>query len=256
MMARAMPQLTHIFRYPIKGLTPEPLDRVELTPGQGLPHDRRFALAHGSTRFDPAAPEWLPKTNFLMLARHERLAHLRTRFDAGSGILTIERDGKTVLRSNVHAPTGRMVVEQFFAAFMGAEARGAPKFVEAPGHMFSDTARKVVSLIGLASIGDLERVTRSAIDPRRFRANFYFSEGRAWEELGWVNREIRLGTVRLRVVDRIDRCAATNVNPDTALRDMNIPRALQEGFKHVDMGVYAEVLTPGTVSVGERLDPI
>ncbi len=38
--------VAEICRYPVKGLNAERLARVLLTPGEGLPHDRRFALAH------------------------------------------------------------------------------------------------------------------------------------------------------------------------------------------------------------------
>lgn len=247
--------ITAIYRHPVKGLTPEPLETVALTPGQGLPHDRRFALAHGSTRFDPAAPEWMPKTNFLMLMRNERLARLRTRFDDATGVLTIQRDGKTVASGNLGELAGRTVIEQFFAAYMEGEARGAPKLVEAPGHMFSDVARKVVSIIGLASIRDLERVVRAPIDPRRFRANVYVEGGRPWQEFDWIDREFRLGDARLKVVKRIQRCAATNVDPESGQRDLNLPLALQQGFRHADMGIYAEVIDGGTIAIGSELTP-
>ena len=245
--------LAAIYRYPVKGLTPEPLEKVTLSAGDGLPQDRRFALAHGSTRIDPAAPAWMPKSNFLMLARNERLARLNTRFDDASGTLTIQRDGKTVANANILEAAGRTVVEQFFAAYMGEEARGAPKLVEAPGHMFSDTAAKVASIIGLASIRDLERVVRAPVDPRRFRANFYVEGGRPWEEFDWVGKVIRIGPTRLRVTKKIDRCAATNVDPDSGQRDLNIPLSLQRGFQHIECGVYAEVLEGGPVAVGDSL---
>src|SRR5215210_1558724 len=52
-----------IYRYPVKGLSPEPLATVALAPKQGLPQDRRFALARAECTFDPEQPEWLPKTN-------------------------------------------------------------------------------------------------------------------------------------------------------------------------------------------------
>jgi uncharacterized protein YcbX len=248
--------LSQIYRHPVKGLTPEPLTTVGLAIGEGLPNDRRFALAHGSTRFDPAAPEWMPKTNFIMLMRNERLARLRTRYDDATGVLTVQRDGKTVAAANITNLTGRTVIEQFFAAYMGDEARGAPKLVEAPGHMFSDIAHKVVSIIGLASIRDLEqRVIRAPVDPRRFRANFYFDGGRPWQELDWVDREFTLGSVRLRTMKPIARCAATNVDPESGQRDLNIPLALQQSYRHDTMGIYAEVLTPGTVTIGDELLP-
>jgi len=84
--------VTAICRYPVKGLSAERMDRVALMSGQCLPHDRRFAIALGSTRFDPQRPEWLSKIHFIMLMRDEKLARLETRFDAESGVLTpIER---------------------------------------------------------------------------------------------------------------------------------------------------------------------
>jgi hypothetical protein len=248
--------IAQIYRYPVKGLSPEQRDRTSLWAGQGMPGDRRFALAHGSTPFDISAPSWMPKHNFLMLAKNERLAKLRTSFDDATSLLTIERDGRQVVRADISTQNGRMVVEQFFAAFMGAESRGTPKLVEAPGHMFSDTARKVVSLVGLASVADIERVARAPVDPLRFRANLYFSGGRAWEEFDWVGLELAIGKARLRVLDRINRCPATNVDPATAARDMNVPRLLQDGFRHIDCGVYAEIVADGEIAVGDKLERV
>jgi len=102
-----MPQtIAAIYRYPVKGLSPEPLGSVALTPGKCLPQDRRFAIALPSTRFDPERPEWLSKTHFVMLMRDEQLAELTTRFDAEADLLTIERHGRTVLRESLRDALG------------------------------------------------------------------------------------------------------------------------------------------------------
>lgn len=247
--------LAQIYRYPVKGLTPEKLGAVTLAPGQGLPQDRRFALALSETKFDVAAPSWMPKTRFLMLMKNERLAKLRTRFDEASGVLSIEDHGRIVASANILDASGRAAIEDFFAAYMDTEIGGRPRLLEAPGHMFSDIARKVVSIIGLPSVRDLERTLGRAVDPRRFRANFYLEGGRPWEEFDWVGREFTLGAVRLRGVKPISRCAATNVDPDSGERDLNIPLALKQGFQHVNTGVYADVLDGGEVSVGDALTP-
>jgi uncharacterized protein YcbX len=247
--------VTDLYRYPVKGLSAEPLERCALTLGEGLPHDRRFALAHGSTDFDPQAPQWLPKTNFLMLMRDEKLAQLRVVFEDTSDQLTILRDGKQVIRATASDPVGRALIAQFFAGFMPGAIRGAPKLVESPGHMFSDSREKSLSIINLASLRDLERVVRQDVHPLRFRANVYVDGLEPWEEFHWPGREVTLGGARLQIAKPIARCAATNVDPVTAARDLNIPLSLQRGFGHVDMGVYGVVTEAGEVAVGDGLTP-
>ncbi len=244
----------HIHRYPVKGLSAEELDSVELTPGRGVPFDRRFALARASTRIDPDNPEWLPKTSFLMLMRNARLATLTTRFDEAAGTLSVLRDGKKLAGGNITTPVGRALIEDFFSAYMQAEAGGKPRLVESPGeHMFSDHKNAVLSLINLASVRDLERVAGQEIDPVRFRGNVQIEGAEPWAEFGWLGREITIGGARLRVTQRIDRCAAINVDPATGERDMNLVKALKSGFGNIDMGVYARVIEGGTIRPGDEI---
>jgi len=134
--------VVRICRYPVKGLSAEDLERVMLTAGQCLPQDRRFALAHAATHFDPTRPEWLPKTSFLMLMRDEKLAQLRTHFDERSGYFTIERDGQMLLKAQITDPSQRESISEFFADFLRDTVTGTPRVVEAPGHTFSDATQK------------------------------------------------------------------------------------------------------------------
>src|ERR1700731_3671824 len=85
-------QIASLYRYPVKGLSPESLPRVVLEVGQTFPADRRYAIENGPSGFDPAAPEWLPKSYFLMLMRNERLAGRQTRFEDRTNLLTIEEN--------------------------------------------------------------------------------------------------------------------------------------------------------------------
>jgi uncharacterized protein YcbX len=250
-----MSRIAQIFRYPVKGLSPESMSRAELTPGHCIPLDRAFALAHGSTQFDTVNPKFLPKTKFLMLARNERLAALATRYLDESQELVIERDGKQVARGRLDLPVGRQMIEQFFAAYMKDEVRGSPKLLRARGHTFSDVPRHCLSLINISSLRELERVIKMPLDPARFRANLYFDTGLPWQEFDWCGKEFQIGGVSVRGLARIERCAATNVNPETAERDANIPLQLQRAFGHADMGIYVEVLTAGAISLGDTVTP-
>jgi uncharacterized protein YcbX len=249
-----------IYRYPVKGLSAEALDRVGLEVGRCLPHDRRFAIALGSTQFDPARPQWLAKTQFIMLMRDETLARLSTRFDPASGALTIAEAGRTLLAAPLTEPDGCGRIARFFDAFLGGAVPGPLRVVEAPGHAFADASPRrdastdqYVSLINLASIRDLEAKIGVAVDPLRFRANLYFDGPPAWRERDWLGRELTAGSVRLRVVSPITRCPATDVNPATAERDISMVAELMRHFGHNVMGLYAEVVGAGDIALGDRM---
>jgi len=247
--------LRRIYRYPVKGMSAEALERVALDVGRRVPGDRRFAIAHGGSVGPEAGNAWRPRSDFLMLARNERLALVEARYDEASGTLTLLRGGRPVARGKLDEAAGRTIVEQFFAAFMKAELRGAPKLVEATVGGFTDSRQGWLSLINLASVRDLERVVRAAIDPLRFRANLYIDGLEPWRELDWVGREIGIGGARLRVMEQITRCAATNVDPATGARDLNIPLALRDGIGRSEMGIYAEVIVAGAVAPGDAVAP-
>lgn len=243
-----------IYRYPVKGLSPAAMDRVRLEPGGTLPLDRAFAIAHGSTDFDPAAPQPMSKRKFLQLMENERLATLATRLEDDDATLVIERDGRQVSRGRLDQPVGRKLIEQFLDAYMKDDIRGPVHIVSAPGHHFADVPTPLVSLINPASVAELSRVAGSPVDPLRFRGNVYLEGLPAWAEFDWVGREIAIGDqVRLKVVARIERCAAINVDPANGARDMNLPKLLNSAFGHVDMGVYAVVATGGEVGVGDTV---
>ena len=242
-----------LYRYPVKGLSAEALTAADLRPGCGIRFDRAFGLALSTTQYDPTEPQWLPKRNFVTLIAHERLAALHARYDENTGILTVHRGGKPVARGAMATPIGRAMLEEFFRAYLKGEVAATPKLIgSASGATFFDHPEPALSLIGLATIADIERFVGRSVDPLRFRANVYLSGVPPWAELDWVGKEISIGAARLSVTERIARCAATNVDPTTGIRDMTIPRDLQRVFGHADCGVLAVVTNAGEVAVGDN----
>jgi uncharacterized protein YcbX len=255
-MRRDQASIKKIFRYPVKGLSAEALERAVLSAGETVPGDRLYAIENGPSGFDPAAPAYFPKQRFLMLMRNERLARLDTRFDDATHTLEVREDGGTV-RGDLRTAEGRGTIEAFFAAFCADELRGPPKVLHAPGHSFSDVSRKVVSIINLASVAAIETLVGAPVDPLRFRANIYTEGWPPWHELELVGRTLAVGAgARVRVVKRIERCAATNVAPGTGIRDLTIPHSLLRAFGHTDCGIYAEVIAGGTILPGDRIDAL
>jgi uncharacterized protein len=246
-------QIASIYRYPVKGLTPEPLPRAALNVGQTLLADRRYAIENGPSGFDPAEPKWLPKPHFLMLQRDEWLVPLKTHFDDNSHVLTIRRDGETVAQGDLETAEGRAAIERFFARQHAGEIKGPPKILVSPGHSFSDVPRKVISIINLASLRAIEAMVGGPVHPLRFRANLYVEGWPAWHEFDLLDQTITIGDARATVVKRITRCAAVNVDPDTGARDLSIPHTLMRQLGHNECGIYAEVIADGSVGVGDAI---
>jgi uncharacterized protein YcbX len=258
-MSNQPARIDAIYRYPVKGLSPQRLERVALKPGHTLPADRLYAIENGPTGFDPAAPTYFPKNRFLMLMRNEQLAALRTDYDEASHVLTIEWEDREAARGDLRTKEGKLAIEAFFRRFLPKDLNGPPKVLDGEGpsgvaHSFSDVAKKVVSIINLASVAAVETATGAAVDPLRFRGNLHVSGWPAWHEFELLGREIAIGKdVRLKVVKRIVRCAATNVDPATGIRDLEIPKTLLKAFGHADCGIYAEVRTPGEIAPGDDI---
>jgi uncharacterized protein len=253
-MSAAQPaQIASLYRYPVKGLSPEPLPSVTLAVGETLPADRRYAIENGPSDFDRKAPAWKSKSCFLMLMRNERLAGLQTHFEDDSHLLTIREHGKVAARGDLETAEGRAAIEGFFSANFTPELKGPPKVLSGGGHSFSDVARKVVSIINLGSLRAIESIVGLPVHPLRFRANLYVEGWPAWHEFELLGQTLAIGAARLKVVKRIVRCAAINVDPETAARDLDIPRTMMHRLGHADCGVYAEVIAGGTIGVGDAI---
>jgi uncharacterized protein YcbX len=248
-----------LFRYPVKGLSAEPQASVDLHAGRGFPGDRAFALASPTNAFDEAAPVALRKTEFLMLARQEALARLQTAFDPASGHLSV-LDRTRSLTKDIRTPDGRADINAFFAEFLPDDQKGRlPRLVTAPGHCFTDVGvhspelMHAVSMLNLASVRDVEQRIGKHLDPHRFRANVLIEGLEPWVENEWLDRDIMLGAAACKGARLTRRCPATEVNPDTATRDINVPQELMRAYGHVNLGLYLHVVTGSTVRIGDAV---
>lgn len=247
-------RVDRLYRYPVKGLTAEALETASVETGGAIPWDRAFALAQGDAGFDPAAPAWLPKTNFMCLRSNARIALIRAAFDATRGRLTLLGPDGDAIEENVLTEEGRARVGAWLAGFLGAEARGTPAFHHVPGHVFGDQRTPVISLINEASRADLEARVGARRHRRRFRANIWFTGAPAWSELEWAGRELLVGSARLRVTKRTVRCPATEVNPETGERDADPIAELRAHYGHADLGIHAEVIDGGVIALGDAIE--
>lgn len=247
-------RIDSLYRYPVKGLSPERLESIQVAAGEGFPLDRLYALLRTDAVFDPAAPAWLAKANFVMLMLHEQVAALKTRYTEQGKTLHIRTPDGHEHSFAMDDAASRNALGEFFLAFLPKRLTAPPRVVDSPGHQFTDKAEQYVSLINLASVRELEKRWDVTLDPLRFRANIYIDGADPFRELDWVGREIRLGHTFAEVMQRNGRCAATNVNPLTGLRDRDVPGRLRTEFGHKDLGLYLKITHAGLLSTGDPVE--
>ncbi len=258
-----------LYRQPVKGFTPEPLETVVLEAGGWFPGDRMWAMENGPTGYDPEAPEHLPKTRFTVLMRQAEVAKVRTRWDETTNVLSVSAEDDPGFDVRMYDAADRARFADWLAVRLGEEAPnrsggGALKLIDAgPRHRFMDSMRGKVSVLNLASVRDLEQRLGRPVDPLRFRANVWVEGWAPWVENEWgggADGGVILtlgpklgGDVILRGDKPITRCAATEVDPATGERDLPVVKSLFDLYGHVLTGLYCSIETGGRISRGDLI---
>lgn len=246
------PHLAGIWRHPLKGIGAEALDSTALEPSRVLPWDRRFAVAHGASAYDPAAPAWVARRNFVVQAHVAQLVRATAALDHASGTVTLAHPDHAPVTLAPGTPEGDAALTAWIEGLAGAHQPGPYRVAEVPGQAMTDMEPPYISLLSRASLRALAQHAGHPMEERRFRGNLWIDGLAPWAEEAWIGREIAIGPVRLRVDEPIGRCRATEAGP-AGRYDHPTVATLRRTRGHTEFGVYATVLTAGTVAVGDRL---
>jgi len=251
-----MGRVKSIWRYPIKGFTPERLSSVALDVGGHVPFDRLYAVEDGPCGFDPAAPQHISKQKLTVLAKIAAVARIRTSYDDATGQLRAEAPNAAPFSGDLDDPKGADAFASWLADTLREEARGPLRVLTSPpAYRFMDHPQGYVSIISLESLKALEAQVGRPVDPLRMRGNLYVEGWPAWAEDAFVGETLQIGGARLKIVKTITRCVATHVDPMTGERDMDLVRALYDVFGHTHCGLYAQVETGGVIAPGDAAGP-
>ncbi|WP_072950423.1 MOSC domain-containing protein [Rhodococcus koreensis] len=236
--------------YPVKTLSAQRLDSVCVSPKHGFPFDRIFALAHPDRDFRREPSERLI-SGFHVLTHNSRLAGVRTHCDPETGHFEAYVQEHLVLCCDILSESGRSQFEKFFAAVLDLPDDKAPKLVHAQCHNYSYLDSSSCHIVNLASVRDLSERAGVEIDPLRFRANLYIDTDDPWVEFEWIGGELTIGDdVGVGPFKRAARCAATEVNRVSAVKDIPIPRLIKRFYGHTDFGIYAAITKGGRIQPG------
>ena len=249
-----MPSVASLALAPVKSLGLHHPDHVELTPS-GVPGDRRYYLVDDVGRLVGGV-------------KHGPLVRIRSEVD-GAALTLLFPDGRTI---GDEVELGDVVTTDFY----GRPVEG--RLVRGPwSDALSDYVESHVqlvraehgdawdvqpaTLVSLASCARLADELDAEVDPRRFRMLLTLDGCDAHEEDTWSGRSVRIGDAVLRVGGPVPRCAVTTQDPATGIRSLDTLgaikgyRGLRDG-KRIDFGVYATVEQPGTVRVGDAVEPL
>jgi uncharacterized protein len=264
-----MPHLAALYRYPIKGFTPEACETLTILDEGRIAGDRVLGVRFADT--EAADDAWSRKTGMVALANAPGLARLKTRFDEAALRLRISL-GSTELADEELNPEGRRRIAAALADYvLGLEENplaGRPERLplrlvgDGRTPRYHDDQAGRITLHGRGSLQTLQAAIGTEVSELRFRSNLAVDGLAAWEEQGWVGRKIRIGAVEFDVVKPKTRCLATHANPDTGARDLPILTTLTQKMGQ-ENPTFAVALLPsrgggGQIHAGDQvtlLDP-
>jgi uncharacterized protein len=225
-------QLAH---YPVKSMRGQALPATALT-FQGLPHDRRYAFVQKASRSDFP---WLTARQHAELLRYRPAVEQE---GSGDATVTVSTPGgqswpvdSDELRRELEARSGREL-------FLLRQERGS--YDVAP-----------ISILSRQSVVRIAEESATQENFRRFRPNLVIDlqEGDAFEELRWVGRVVRVGDVARVAITEVDRrCVIITLDPETGQPSPSILQSVTHKHQRC-AGVYATVLTPGDVRLGDAV---
>ena len=240
-------QLAHITRHPIKAHGRETLSAVQLSVGQCLPYDRRWAVVQEGSTLDDG---WNSCLKFSRGAKSPQLMAVTAEFDEAAERVVLHHpaQGQIALRPDDPDDLAPFLA---WATPLVAPGRLPPVGLVRHDGGFTDSDYPTVSILSLSSLADLSARMDLDLSIHRFRANLWINGAAPWAEFGWIGKNLAIGGAVLEVVERIGRCKATGVNPETGVSEGDTLAALEDNFGHTDFGVFARVIEGGRVSVGD-----
>lgn len=246
--------IAEIWRHPIKAHGREPLVHVKLSEGQCLPWDRRWALAHEAAQIDFDNPAWVPCNNFSRGAKAPELMAITARCDLRAQTVTLSHPKlkDLTIDPDDKGDSGRLIQ---WVLPISPKNRALPmRLVRAPKRGMTDTDFPSISLINLASHGEVSARLGRDISPLRWRGNLLLDGLQPWAERDWIGKTLRIGKAELEIREHIGRCLATTASTQTGIRDADTLDALKAGWGHTQMGVYGVVAKTGDIRQGDAIE--
>jgi uncharacterized protein YcbX len=263
-MEVAMPRVVALYRYPVKGFTPEACDVLTVLDEGRIAGDRVLGIRFANAGVLDDA--WSKKYEFVALVNTPGLARLNLRFDHKALRLHISLED-AVLVDEALDENGRKriaaAIEDYVLRLdenpLSSHAERMPLRVVGDGvtACYQDNEAGQITLHSRESLAAVAAAVGDAnLSERRFRSNIAIEGLEAWEEQSWVGRKIRIGKVTFDVVMPKGRCLATHANPHSGERDLPILKTLTSAFDQKKPTFAVAMVTSGAggpIHIGDKV---
>ncbi len=259
-----MPRVVALYRYPVKGFTPEQCEAVNVLDEGRIAGDRVLGVRFGDSGVIDDA--WSEKHRFVALMNTPGIARLQLRFDHQTLRLCIGLDGEVLVNEALDR-AGRIkiaaAIENYVLKLdinpLSSHPERLPLRLVGNGiaPRYQDNEAGQITLHGRASLAAVgAAVGDHDLSELRFRSNIVIDGLAAWEEQSWVGRKIRIGQVNFAAVMPKSRCLATQADPSSGKRDLPILKTLVSAF-HQEKPTFAiAMLTAGAggqIHLGDKV---
>ena len=245
--------LTALWRYPVKSMLGERVDALEVGDDE-IVGDRCWALVDDDGR--ALSAKTVPELLFAHASLRDDVACIT--LPDGREVIAgqAEADGALSdwLGRPVHLTRADSEVQCSYEVHIDATDNDSPVIVaDGPRGTFRDS-RHPAHLLTTASLrAAAETHPEGEWDARRFRPNLLIdTDGLGFVEDDWVGAQVAVGEAVFEIRKRCMRCTIPNRPQPGLVGDVGIARALARNHG-LDLGVYAGIVTPGTVRVGDQV---
>ena len=242
-------KIKNLYFSPVKSLSFNNVDTLELIKNIGIKNDRIFAFTNNLNFKDIELIKNNPLKreiyNFLSLKKYPELNQYNFLFE--DNFLILKFENKRILKTDIDNQHEVKILCSKLEDML-PNINNINLLKDSMNPFFDTMPNKSISLINLNSIKDFEKLSNYQVEHERFRGNIYVEDLDKWEERKLVGKVLSINDIKFKVIKEIPRCSATNIKPKTSDINLNIPFNLKKIYNHINLGIYLDPLNDGKIN--------
>ena len=242
-------KIKNLYFSPVKSLSFNNVDNLEIIKNIGIKNDRIFAFSNNLNFKDIELIKNNPLKReiykFLSLKKYPELNEYN--FLLENNFLILEFENKIILKTDINNQHEVKILCSKLEDML-PNINNINLLKDSMNPFFDTMPNKSISLINLNSIKDFEKLSNYQVEHERFRGNIYVEDLDKWEERKLVGKVLSINDIKFKVIKEIPRCSATNIKPKTSDINLNIPFNLKKIYNHINLGIYLDPLNDGKIN--------